>query len=403
MSYLSYREMKNIARMIFADKKIIMRVSLLAPPPLPPVPTLGGIFFSTLLLAGILFLLIIPVSRSEAMVKGKCRDCHTMHNSYEGEQMSYGNQAGPFPMLTRGGCIGCHGQNPDGAENIITLGKARIPQIIHRLDKGDLAGGNYYFVADGYSPDYKKGHNVRGISMQEKPPMDQPPGFLSGVVIPEGEGPAYWSGQNQLDCAGTWGCHGNRKEGNPYKALYSAHHTDDAAIDGSTVGKSYRFLSGITGTEHQDWEYLASSERHNGYKGDPVHDSMNTISYLCGQCHVRFHPHANLGGSDEVGHAYNAAWRKHPTDIAFSTVRGGYAGSEFQEYVLYSPVAPVAYFEPKGTEKAVDSNSIVMCLSCHRAHATAYPDILRWEYGNDPLKMTSSENGCIICHTRKKP
>jgi predicted CXXCH cytochrome family protein len=394
--------MKKLSILFATNKNRNRHVSLLTPPPLPPVSSMGGIFLFIFSAAVIAFSLCFSVAPSEARVKGKCKDCHTMHNSYEGKAMTYGNQTGPFLVLTKGGCVGCHGQNPDGAANIITLGKTRIPQIIHRRDKGDLASGNYSYVADGYSPDYTKGHNVKGISMQEKHPMDKPPGFLAGVVIPEGEGPAYWPAQNQLDCSGTWGCHGNRKEENSYKALYGAHHTDDSALDGTSVGKSYRFLSGITGTEHDDWEYLASPDRHNGYKGDPGHNSLNTISYLCGQCHARFHPNANLGGSKEVGHAYNSAWRKHPADIAFSTVHGGYAGSEYQEYVLYNLIAPVAYLEPQGTEKAVDANSIVMCLSCHRAHSSPFPDILRWEYNNNASTIGNTGFGCIVCHTRKK-
>jgi len=393
--------MKNLSILFAVKKNRNRNNSFLSPPPLPSGSSLEGIFFFGLLMTVIVCSLFLFAFSSEARVKGKCKDCHTMHNSYEGKAMTYGNQAGPFLVLTKGGCIGCHGQNPLGAENIITLGKTRIPQILHHMDKGELAGGNYYFVADGYGPDYRTGHNVKGISLQEKPPMDQPPGFISGVLMPGGTGPTYWSGQKQLDCAGTWGCHGNRVTEEPYRAMYGAHHTDDRIIDGLSVGRSYRFLFGITGTEHRDWEYLATPDNHNDYKGDPSAGSISTISYLCGECHARFHPNANLGGSEEVGHAYNSVWRKHPTDIAFSAVHGGYAGSEYQDYVLYSLIAPVAYWEPKDSEKVVDADSIVMCLSCHRAHATRYPDILRWEYSGNATAMGNSVSGCTICHTKK--
>jgi hypothetical protein len=394
--------MKNLSILFALEKNRNRHNSFITPPPLPSGSSLGGIFFSALLLAWISFSLCFFTAPLEARVKGKCKDCHTMHNSYEGKEMTYGNQTGPFLVLTKGGCIGCHGQNPFGADNIITLGKTRIPQILHHMDKGDLAGGNYYFVADGYSPEYTKGHNVKGISLQEKIPMDQPPGFLTSVLIPGGTGPTYWSGQNQLDCAGTWGCHGNRIIEAPYQAMYGAHHADDRIIDGTSAGRSYRFLFGITGTEHKDWEYFATPDNHNVYKGDPSAASMSTISYLCGECHARFHPNANLGGSEEVGHAYNSVWRKHPTDIAFSTVHGGYAGSEYQEYVIYSLITPVASLKQTSTEQAiVDADSIVMCLSCHRAHASRYSDILRWEYSGNATAMGNSVSGCTICHTKK--
>jgi predicted CXXCH cytochrome family protein len=357
--------------------------------------------FSLFFILYSLLVLVFFQSNVDARVKGKCKDCHSMHDSYEGKGMTYGDRAGPFPALTEGGCLGCHGQNPSGTENIITIGKARIPQVLHHMENGDLAAGNFYYVADGYNPDYSKGHNLKEISLQESPPMDVPPGFMQSVIIPGGLGPADWLPQKQLTCAGTWGCHGDRTIEDPYKSIYGAHHTDDSVIDGSTVGKSYRFLYGIKGKEHKDWEYLATIDNHNGYKGDMVHSSMDTISYLCGECHAKFHPHRNLGGIKEVGQAYDTIWLRHPADISFSAIHGDFAGSEYQGYVRYSLEAPVAYSKPTGGEQVVDEDSIVMCLSCHRAHASPYPDILRWDYNNMFVRSGSTGTGCLTCHTRK--
>jgi hypothetical protein len=325
----------------------------------------------------------------EAKMKGRCKDCHSMHADT------------PYPVLTRGGCVGCHGQVPDGTQNIIKTGKARIPQVLHHMENGDLASGNFYYVADGYNPDYSKGHNVSGISQPEYiPTMNIPPGFIGNVVIPGGKGPVDWPEEQVLTCSGTWGCHGDRNIYDPYLSVYTAHHTHDHEIDGSTVGKSYRFLYGITGVEHTDWEYEATIDNHNGYKGDFNHNTIDTISYLCGECHGKFHPNPNLGGAKEVGFANFTLWVRHPADISFSTVHGGFAGSEYQDYVTYSLESPVAYFNPTGREKVVDADSIVMCLSCHRAHASPYSDALRWDYSKISTEDMTRE-GCLICHTRK--
>lgn len=339
-------------------------------------------------------------SAVDARVKGKCKDCHSMHYSYEGKEMTYGGRQGPFPALTQGGCIGCHGQAPNGTKSIITNGKTRIPQVLHHLQNDDLAGGNFYYVADEYNPDYSKGHNIKGISRQENPPMDVPPAFMMNVQIPGGTGPAYWPGQ-QLACAGTWGCHGNRTIEDPFSSVYGAHHADDSVIDGSTVGRSYRFLNGIKGKEHRDWEYMASINNHNGYRGNIDHVAMDTISYLCGECHGKFHPNPNLGGKTEVGQAYNSVWRRHPSDIAFNSVHGGFANSEYEGYIQYSLEAPVAFEKPTGAEDNVNADSIIMCLSCHRAHASKYPDILRWDYAGMTTQDIKARTGCITCHTRK--
>jgi len=335
-----------------------------------------------------LFALCFP-SAVDARGKGKCKNCHSMHATI------------PSPVLTNGGCVGCHGQEPSGTQNIVTIGKTRIPQVLHHRENEDLAGGNFYYVADGYNPDYSKGHNVLGISIQESlPTMNIPPGFIGNVVIPGGQGPVDWPEQQQLTCAGSWGCHGNRILEDPYKSMYGAHHADDSTIDGSSVGRSYRFLYGIKGKEHKDWEYQASIANHNGYKGDIAHSTMDTISYLCGECHVQFHPHPNLGGAEEVGSAHFILWTRHPSDIAFSTVHGGFADSEYEGYISYSLETPVAYNNPTGGETIVDSDSILMCFSCHRAHGTPYPDIIRWDYANISIGDTD-RTGCLICHTRK--
>ena len=134
------------------------------------------IFF---ILCALLYAVCFPVA-VEAKVKGRCKDCHDMHSGK------------PFPALTKDGCIGCHGMNPNGDQSIITLGKTRIPQVIHHMDGGDLAAGNFFYVADAFTPNYGKGHNVQGISRVEDPPMDTPPGFIGNVRIPGGTGPNLW-------------------------------------------------------------------------------------------------------------------------------------------------------------------------------------------------------------------
>lgn len=340
------------------------------------------------LLSLVLLFLVCLSPAAHATVKGRCEDCHAMHS------------AEPSPALTVGGCLDCHGIDPDGTSNIIFVGQSRVPQVLHHMEDGDLAAGNFYYVSDNYAPDYAKGHNLLGISQQESPPMDVPPGFINSAMIPGGLGPQRWLERKELTCAGTWGCHGNRTIEDPYESIYGAHHEDDSVIDGSTVGKSYRFLYGIKGTEHDDWEYLATPFSHNGYRGDRSHKTMDTISYLCGECHGRFHPNPFLGGP-EVGNT--EVWHRHPSDVAFSEVHTGYAGSEYESYIIYSIEAPVAYEEPTGGESDVDGNSIIMCLSCHRAHASPYQDILRWDdtgmvAGDLPGKRNG---GCFTCHVKK--
>jgi len=299
--------------------------------------------------------------------------------------------------------MGCHGQDPSGAKkNLIPVPNGRgIPQVLHNMINGDLAGGNFYYVADGYNPDYAKGHNVEGISSRELGRRDVPPGFMGSVIIPGGISPVNWSQKNQLTCSGTWGCHGNRNIADPLESIRGAHHEDDRVINGLTVGASYRFLYGVKGKEHRNWEYHATPNNHNGYKGDPNYSAMDTISYLCGQCHGQYHPNSNLGRFGRTGFQSFYGWHRHPVDVSFVTVTAGFPGSEYENYKTYSLEAPVAYMNPIGTEITVDMNSVTMCLSCHRAHASPYRDMLRFDYSS-MVNKGDIRTGCFTCHTQKK-
>ena len=46
------------------------------------------------------------------------------------------------------------------------------------------------------------------------------------------------------------------------------------------------------------------------------------------------------------------------------------------------------------------ANDVVTCLSCHAAHATDYPDMLKWDY-DAMVAGGSGSGGCFTCHTTK--
>ncbi|MBU4209516.1 MAG: hypothetical protein KKD12_07595 [Proteobacteria bacterium] len=69
-------------------------------------------------------------------------------------------------------------------------------------------------------------------------------------------------------------------------------------------------------------------------------------------------------------------------------------------------VAPVARVNITTVNEAANATvtpgtDVVMCLSCHGAHATAYADILRWDYTGMVTGGSSNTTGCFVCHTTK--
>ncbi len=362
-------------------------------------------------LVGCIFLIFFTLAPnlSFAKVTGQCSNCHTMHNSQNGSGMeftdSYGTLSGPFKALTRGDCLGCHAKND--ATTFIDYsrgnGNDKGAPIVYNtqeptygpdLDSSGniinntnnqhtLAGGNFYWVHS----DDAKGHNVPGVASADSS-LSTPPGFCSDFTDKDGNAVAggTWSAGTQVTCAGKYGCHGKHDTDDQFAAIYGAHHEDDSTIDGSTVGKSYRFLYGILGKEDNDWEASVNIDGHNQYKGvDRTTDDISgatktTISYLCAECHGYFHSESSgtegIDSNDDMQHP----WIRHPTDFDMGNVSSSEYGNYGGASNYYNFIAPVASADVSSVVSKVtfSDDTIVMCLSCHRAHGSPYDDILRW-------------------------
>jgi len=358
-----------------------------------------------------------------AAISGVCSNCHTMHNSQGGvgevETYSSGQlttDSNPQDQLLKASCIACH-TGSSGATNTHDA-----PIVLHTSNPTGqgagktLAGGDFYWVADGLGDADSKGHNVAGISGEDAAISYTPPGLdlnATPGALSDGTIGSTWDSTNQLTCAGTNGCHGKHSVADPDSAISGAHHsntdgTSTVATVADTVGNSYRFLGGIKGLEDSEWNWNETNAKHNEYygvDGSIITDYGNkdTISYSCAQCHGNFHNDAGTGTS--------SPWIRHPTDIVLPDAT---TNKEYQYYNpddsnLYSVEAPVA----RGIVPATGSSStvttggkgadgaIVMCLSCHRAHGSPEPDILRWTYNGMTAGIGTSDTGCFTCHTTK--
>lgn len=351
-----------------------------------------------------------------AGISGQCANCHTMHYSQNGAPPA-GASGGPFPVLLLGGCMGCHSNSA-----AVTIKTGVIPVVWNTgggtLDPGtsqswggtnyNLAGGNFSYVVTG--PSDSKGHNIEGMVAPDAALLNNPPGYNT-TYDPS---TTKWSTANQLTCAGSNGCHGDRNANRAsypdsfsasFAGVRGAHHGASTSLDGSTTAKSYRFLGSaalpaysVLGKEDSDWQQTASASDHNEYQGALTQATTNTMSYLCGQCHGTFHATAGIGTG--------SPWLRHPTDTDVMAKGGEYASyNDIVAVGAYSLEAPVGYVgaipaAPRETVAA--GNSPVICLSCHRAHASPYNDILRWDYSTMQAGGASaSGTGCFRCHTTK--
>ncbi len=356
-------------------------------------------------------------SSAHAQITGECVNCHTMHNSQGGSSMAtFGGETGPNFFLTRGSCIGCHAQG--GTSKIVTIGGSQIPQVSH-TESTDLAGGNFGYIGTGGD---NRGHNVIDLfGANSDSTLNGPPGSIKQSYHDE-----LIVNDSNLTCAGENGCHGNRviDQGSGLPALKGAHHgnEDDQLNIADSVSNSYRFLLGVKGFENptDKWQNVDANS-HNEYYGATTPPALgcgggetnchggsgivspnNTISGFCGTCHGNFHGLTGGSGggtSDGIGIGGDAfsPFKRHPSDIVIKN------SGEYAAYTTYSVEAPVGRttVPDVASGTVVPGTDVVMCLSCHAAHATKYPDLLRWDYDDMIAGGGSEDTGCFTCHTQK--
>ena len=355
-------------------------------------------------------------TQATAVVTGPCSNCHTMHNSQDGVTMQLNNRAKVERNLLRGDCLGCHGQATN--QKIVNMNGSQVPQVLHSDASGDLAAGNFgYITGIKGTAANSHGHNVIGLgdAFKETAFGNQLPGGIRQFWHEDGI-----VNSSNLTCAGVNGCHGYRyASGAPtdVDALKGAHHNN---VDGQlavadSVENSYRFLVGVKGYENQTdkWQNVSASS-HNEYYGaitpmtlgcgatschgaTGVSPPNHTISGFCGTCHGNFHT-LTAGASDGIGPDISSPFIRHPNDIVLP------AFGEYQNYTTYSVGAPIGRPTVPASAGTVvtPGTDVVTCLSCHMAHASPYPDMLRWDYSKMDAHNSGDVNtGCFTCHTTK--
>ena len=335
-----------------------------------------------------------------AVVTGECSGCHTMHNSEDGSTLL----TTPETYLLTNDCVGCHSSDTD--QTVVNFNGDRVPIVFNTsgYPTQPLAGGNFYNVSRGGAANDVYGHNVWGISGKDSN-LDIAPGDSSGCGTANSNSCHESLATNPIDTEGNGfygrnGCTGCHQS-------YKHHGTDpEPGLPENAESGWYRFLSGhgwngpgadpnyyVYGIEDDNWEQNPSAG-HNRYGGHdypgtliPGLEDLHTITFFCRGCHKYFH------GSTGT----ESPFVRHPSDISLPTT-GEFAG--YDPVANYDPVVPVAWANPIAPNTG---EAVVMCLSCHRAHGSEYPDMLRWDYSEMVVGTTGSGKGkgCFVCHSQK--
>ena len=389
--------------------------------------------------------MVMAYGTASARVKGVCQYCHTMHNSQGGQPMAKtpgvaywsgssintadANVSAANEHLLRTDCIGCHSSTDN--TTVVTFAGNHVP-IVHNMQapayRGSgstnaLAGGNFFWsdtTNNGAGSNMLNGHNVTQANTR----LSVAPGLNSGgsMCLPS----CHYTLYRPLDIdfttklTGCQGCH--------YQQF---HHKEKGP--GAHQDPTYRFLIGpsgngmggyyVQGIEDPGFEQSPNATVHNVYMANGaskagvfaaaptgmVNGNNCGLSAFCAACHGAFHEDTK----DSSG-----VWIRHPIDVLVGKlVDDGHENESFfyngpNGYGVntYDPAVPVAfnianpYTDPVSSYGTVDdTRGKVTCVSCHRTHASPYPQMLRFAYnmiiaGNS---ATAGGDGCFACHTEK--
>ncbi len=328
-----------------------------------------------------------------------CLLCHDMHG-------------GSPPALLRAeyggnqGCINCHSSDTSSTTYVLNPGgdpEITVPVVVYTgatPPTDYLAGGNFWWVSEAGGAEDGQGHNI--FSGEPDDCLSFPPGRIQGSC-----GVNSCHDNLHTENTGLYGprqgclkCH-MMEDDDDYPTGF--HHADDSnalvGSDSPSADGYYRFLSGhmsgeslgVCGIEDDDWEATSSSTDHNEYLGNQtdlniaasLSNQGHTITGFCGGCHGNFH-NSSLSAS-------GGDWIRHPAGAVLPD------SGEVALYTIFDPDAPVARPDLTGwtgpSSTVSPGADLVNCLSCHRAHGSPYPKMLRW----DP----TATDACAVCHTLK--
>jgi hypothetical protein len=306
-----------------------------------------------------------------------CDACHSMHRSADGQAdddgvpIPYGT---PNNLLLKGSdpsstCLNCH--NGDGGYHI------------NSTDGSNLNGGgdfywmlkDYTALVDGVPQLFSRddhGHNIVAADY----------GFVADPDPDNAQAPGGTYDSANLACNSCHDPHGTAGGGTAADLAAisaSGSYGDPEPLDGSRLG-NYRLLGDSTYIAPGGVGFSADAPiaAASGSDGASV-DYGSGMSEWCANCHETF-----------INDSY-----KHPSGDgehlgSFGTNYNSYVASgDFTGDVLTAFDSLVPFergvttggwdLDPLSTA-GTDANSNVMCLSCHRAHASANANAGRWDF-----------------------
>ncbi|HUP43791.1 MAG TPA: cytochrome c3 family protein [Thermoanaerobaculia bacterium] len=338
----------------------------------------------TLALLSAVTVVVLWASSAAAFHDGgvaRCAGCHTMHNSENNTTIISGGTPGQgvnaYLLKTAkptDTCLICHAR-PGSETGYGVFGTGVLSP------KPQRGAGDYVFLLEDNINDghrgattpimgYQAGHNI----------ISDTKGILADPVNTSAPGGTYPAAS--MACSSCHDPHGT----DAFRLLYGANRLV-RGNDGVTYTFTYEAPEAVGVALSGAGE---SQTNHSAY--------LSGMSAWCGNCHGDFHAndsnmiHPSGSPLGTIAGNYNAYMGT--TDCVENPgTAGGPCGTGSQASA-YLPEVP--FEDPSmGTSSAEGPSaaSRVMCLTCHRAHATSAPNAGRWDFALTLIAEDGHESG----------
>lgn len=299
-----------------------------------------------------------------------CDGCHSMHNSPENPVSGTPNGSLLKGSDASSTCLNCH----DGA--------ARYH--INSADGSNTTeGGDFYWVANPYTVIVRgnpytfggenAGHNIVASDF----------GLVADATNTQAPGGTYAA--SKLGCTSCHDAHGQVLDGTAGgSAPISVSGSYGDVAPTGTIAGNFRILgdslyeAGDHGSDGFAFTYDAPVAQSNSYTGASTRYGSG-MSEWCGNCHGQYlfgngkHP---VAASLDNGLPYQGNYNSYVKTGDFT----GTQGTSYDDLVPFETGSTDRLsLTPFSTEGPV-AGSQVMCLSCHRAHASPHNNAGRWDF-----------------------
>ena len=329
-----------------------------------------------------------------------CDGCHSMHNSINGmpdEDVAGGTVGeGINANLTKGSdpsstCLNCHQGN--GSYHIASADPTLVNYTM---------GGDFIWLQSDYSwtrhnePGDNFGHNI--IAADFGYTED---GTMLSMTSPGGDYP-----KSALGCTSCHDPHGKVDGGGTGPRAGSGSYGDPDPGDGSVLG-NYRLLGDSSYVASRVYNQPATASPYNFVNDAPIAVARNMsgghysyrvaygsgMSEWCGNCHGAF------VADGAIAHKHPASNDAHLLPQFVNTYTLYVSTGDMGGTRPYDPMVPFERGITDRTQLDPDNpgppngSSNVMCLTCHRAHASGFTNMTKWDMNTELLAESNPTTG----------